>query len=192
MAGPRMIRAPGTANAWLFCSEFPERDLEAHLEMENKRFAENPQAALLWTVLRIRSYLVCQCVPESCLSTFGELACALEDLGNGLRPAILKPRATEFGIHTLPVIYAAGMANASAAITLAGRGRIPEYTRMAANRLQVPQKKLANFRKNLMRRRIRSHVANFWYDLHVKMHLNEDQQIRLEIADMIVTRLHPI
>ena len=128
MAGSRMIRAPGTANEWVFCSEFPERDLEAHLEMENKRFAENPQAALLWTVLQIRSYLVCQCVPESCLSTFGELACALEDLGNGLRPAILKPRATEFGIHTLPVIYAAGMANASAAITLAGRGRISEWT----------------------------------------------------------------
>ena len=189
---PRLIQTPGRAVRWYLTADFSEDDLVRCLEAANKRLTDDPHGALFYALISIRTYLICQGVPEDKLTTLNKLGSAFEDLAVGLHPEILAPMITKPGGRTIPVERASGMGLASAIITLAGRGRMPEYGQKAAKRLRVREKELRGFRKNLIAERIQSPEANAIYDFHVDMHINHDQEFRLKVANMLLDNLRPI
>ena len=189
---PKLIQKPGQTIRWYLTADFSEEDLVRCLEAANRQLTEDPHAALLNALISIRTYLICQGVPEDKLTTLDKLGCAFKDLAGGLHPEILMPMITEPGGRTIPVERASGMALASAIITLAGRGRMPEYGQKAAKRLRVREKELRGFRRNLIAGRIKSTAANAIYDFHVDMHINHNQEFRLKVANILLDNLRPI
>ena len=74
------------------------------------------------------------------------------------------------------------MAIASVAITLARRGKKDEVTRSAARKLNISVTRLMHFRRNVMARKIKDNMAN-WY--HVQLALlqplpDEDQDFTIK------------